>query len=399
MSFEDMDLLSLDVHTNDPEPFYEWLREERPLYYDKTNELWAVSRYDDVCYISKHPELFCSGQGVIPNLPLDLWPDDAMINKDGDAHTHQRKLVSKGFSPRRINEMGDKVREITQELIDVIAPKGEADLIGDVARPLPMRVIGDMLGYPRDRIDEVLSWTDTYTHAGCGPDHVTEEVQDAFANFCEFHEEQLEDRKANPGDDLISVWLKAEIDGDSLSEDTIMFEHNLLLVGGSETTRNSVGMGMIELMKNPDQQKWLVENLDDPTAIEVACEEMFRWSTPFVRMKRTLTQDVELHGQTMKEGDQLVMLYPPASKDPRAYDKPNVFDIRRQPKVAPLAFGYGAHFCLGANLARIETRTMVELLLRNFPDMHLQDGNPPEQRPSSFIRGYKTCPIAFTPKR
>ncbi len=399
MSFENADLMSLDVHTDDPEPFYEWLREERPLYYDEANDLWAVSRYDDVCYISKHPELFCNGQGVIPSLPLDLWPDEAMINKDGDAHTRQRKLVSKGFSPRRIAAMEDTIREVSQELIDAMAPRGEGDLVRDLARPLPMRIIGDMLGYPRERIDEVLQWTDTYTHAGCGPDHVTEEVQDAFANFVEFHEEQLEDRKENPGDDLISVWLKAEIDGEKLDEDTIMFEHNLLLVGGSETTRNSISYGMIELMKNPDQQTWLVENVDDPQAIEVAVEEMIRWSTPFVRMKRTATQDVELHGQTIKEGDQLIMLYPAANKDPRAYERPNEFDIRRQPKVAPLAFGYGAHFCLGANLARMETRIAVELLLRNLPDMRLQDGNPPQRRASCFIRGYSTAPIAFTPKR
>lgn len=399
MSFEGTDLLALDVHTDDPEPFYEWLREECPLYYDENNEMWAVSRYEDVCYVSKHPELFCNSQGVVPGVPLDLWPDDAMINKDGDAHTRQRKLVSKGFSPRRIAEMGDTIRQITTDLIDAVAPKGEADLVRDVARPLPMLIIGDMLGYPRERVEEVLEWTDVYTHAGCGPAHITEEVQDAFANFCEFHEEQLEDRKANPGNDLISVWLRAEIDGEGLSEDTIMFEHNLLLVGGSETTRNAISMGMVELMRNPDQQEWLVDNLDNADAIETAMEEMIRWATPFVRMKRTLTQDVELHGKTMKAGDELVMLYPAASKDPRAYERPQEFDIRRKPKAAPLAFGYGAHFCLGASLARMEARTAIELLLRKLPDMHLQEGNPPVQRPSSFIRGYVTVPIAFTPVR
>ncbi|MCA9628053.1 MAG: cytochrome P450, partial [Myxococcales bacterium] len=262
MSFENTDLLATATHTDDPEPFYEWHREQTPLYWDPINELWSVARYEDVIFVSKNPQLFCSGQGVVPKLTLDDWPEEAMINKDGDAHTKQRGLVSKGFTPRRVSCMADRAIAIVNELIDGFIDQGEADLVKQYARPLPMYIIGEMLGYPRDRMDEVLDWTDVYVDAGSGPEHITEEVQEAFANFVEFHEEILEQRKQQRGDDLISVWLDAELDGEKLSEDMLMFEHNLLLVGGSETTRNAISIGLWQLMKHPDQLGWLSENLD-----------------------------------------------------------------------------------------------------------------------------------------
>ena len=171
MAFEQTDLLALETHTYNPEPLYRWLRDDEPLYCDPINELWAVSRHEDVIYVSKNTELFCSGEGVIPKVGLDTWPDEAMINLDGSCHTRQRGLVGKSFSPGRINKLQTKIEEIADSLIDSFEKTGSADLVQHLARPLPFQVISALLGYPEESSGDVLDWTDVYTHAGCGPKH------------------------------------------------------------------------------------------------------------------------------------------------------------------------------------------------------------------------------------
>src|SRR5262245_37373804 len=299
MSFEGIDLNEIHVHGLAAEPLYEWLREKAPLFRD-AKDLWAVSRYDDVAFVSKHPEIFSSRCGVVPGVSHEMWPDEAMINLDGDEHTCQRGLVSKGFTPGRIAQLETKIRGIMGELLDRVASKGECDLVSDVARPLPMRVIGDMLGYPPDRNDELLDITDVVVLGGNGPEAVTQEVAESFMKFCAFHEELLAERKEKRGNDLISIWLDAELDGKRLSEEKLLYEHNLLLVGGSETTRHAISGGAYQLLKRPADVAFLRAH---PEAIPNAVEEMVRWTTPFVRMQRALLADQELHGITMKEGD------------------------------------------------------------------------------------------------
>ena len=393
MSFAGTDLLSLDVHTFDPEPFYKWIRNEEPLYYDEGNELWAVGRYEDVVFVSKNTEIFCSGLGVVPKVGQDDWPDEAMINLDGSAHTRQRALVSKGFSPGRISALEDYCRQVVVGLIENVSGQGECDLVADIARPLPMRLIGKMLGYPLEVQDQLLDWTDVYTHAGCGPDHITGDVIEAFGNFSMFHMKYLEEKRANPGDDLLSIWLNAEIDGHQLGEEKLLFEHNLLLVGGSETTRNAISMGMQQLMQNREQMQYLT---DHPEAIPNACEELLRWATPFVRMARTLTRDHEMHGKLMKKGQQIVVLYPSANRDERVFDNPYTFDVKREFKRPALSFGYGKHFCLGAALARLEMRIFLEETLERLPDIRLHESKEPVLSPSCFIRGLKHLPVQFS---
>lgn len=397
MTFETTDLMSLDTHTVDPHPFYRWLLENEPLYWDAKNELWAVSRYEDVVYVSKNTDLFCSGKGVIPKLGLEHWPDEAMINMDGDAHTCQRGLVSSGFTPRRISKQEERALAITTELIDAIQSKGKGDLVMDLARPLPFRIIADMLGYPKDKIEQVLDWSDIYMQGGCGPDHVTNEVMMAFAQYTSFHAELLEEKKKCPGEDLLTIWLNAELDGKKLSEDKLVYEHNLLLIGGSETTRSAISGGLVELMRNPEQMSWLQDHLDDEKAMSNAVEEIIRYTCPFVRMRRTATQDVELHGKTIKEGDEIIMLYPAANRDPRAYDRPDEFDVRRKAERPTLSFGYGKHFCIGASLARLETRVAVSEVLRRLPDIRLEPGTEPTKASSCFVRSLTSVPIVCTP--
>ena len=388
MSFADVDLLDLHTHINDPEPMYEWFREEQPLFFDAQNEMWAVSRYDDVVFVSKRTDIFCSKFGVIPKLSLDIWPDAAMINLDGEEHTRQRNLVASGFVPGRIRKIEAKVTTIVDQLIDKMMEIPEPDFVRDFARPLPMRIIGEMLGYPPEKDAEILDWTDVYVNGGSGPQHVTEEVSDSFGLFIEYHEEIMEQRLEKRGDDLISVWLDAEIDGHKLDEETLLYEHSLLLVGGSETTRNSLSGGLEELLKHPEQWAALIA---DPSLIPNAVEEMLRWTTPFVRMRRTLTQDYEMHGKMMREGDEIVMLYPAANRDPRIFDNPHTFDIYRSFEKPSVSFGYGKHYCLGAPLARMELKVGLERLLARLPNMTLRSDGV--WHPSSFIRGLKSLPI------
>jgi cholest-4-en-3-one 26-monooxygenase len=393
MSFHDVDLLDLNIHIDNPEPLYEWLREEEPLFWDQHNEVWAASRYEDVIFISRNTDIFCSKFGVVPNIDLDTWPDDAMINKDGRDHTVQRALVSKGFSPRNIREMEVRVRELTVELIDKIAGEGSCDVVSALARPLPMLVMGDMLGYTRDASDMVLGWTDTYVAGGNGPQHLTEDIVMAFGSFVMFHEELMESRRENPGDDLLSTWMKAEINGERLTDEKIMYEHNLLLVGGSETTRHTISGGLLQLMRHPEQRQHLI---DHPEAIPNAVEEIIRWTTPFIRMARHLTRDHEMHGKMMKAGQQVMMLYPSANRDPRIWDRPQEFDITRSFSKPALSFGFGKHYCLGAALARMEIKVMLEELLKRLPDMAESPDQPSAFKPGCFLRGLESLPVVFT---
>jgi cytochrome P450 family 142 subfamily A polypeptide 1 len=391
MSFEGIDLNEIHVHGLSAEPLYEWLREKAPLFRD-AKSLWAVSRYDDVAFVSKHPEIFSSRFGVVPGVDLDMWPDEAMINLDGEEHTCQRGLVSKGFTPSRIAELETKIRSIVGELIDGVAGNGQCDLVHAVARPLPMRVIGDMLGYPLERNDELLDITDLVVQGGNGGEYVTTEVAESFMKFCAFHEELLAARKEKRGDDLISIWLDAELDGKRLSEDKLLYEHNLLLVGGSETTRHAISGGTYQLLQHPADVAFLRAH---PEAIANAVEEMVRFTSPFVRMQRTLLADHEMHGITMKEGDKIIMVYPAANRDPRAWDRPQQFDVRRKFDKPALAFGLGKHYCLGASLARLEIRVFLEELLRRLEDITVVPGFDPAVKPSSFVRGLSSLPVQF----
>jgi cholest-4-en-3-one 26-monooxygenase len=387
----DLDLLDLDLHTESPWAVYERLREEAPLYWDRHNKIWAVSRYDDILFVARDHTVFTSMDGNRPHLPAD----PSMINQDGEQHTRQRALVSKGFSPRRIAQLEEHVRRIATELIDAIANTGECDVVRDLAKPLPMRIIGEMLGYdPKDH-DRLLAWTDEFVKGGCGPQYVTDEVQEAFGHFHQYHNDLVEKRRELPGDDLMSVWLGAEIDGVKLDDLQLLFEHVLLLVGGSETTRNVIGGGIEQLILHPDQRAFLAEN---PKAIPTAVDEMIRWVTPFVNMVRTATRDVEMHGKVIRAGEKVMMLYPAATRDPRAYPDPDVFDVRRNPDKHLIAFGYGSHFCLGANLARLELRVVMEEVLRRLPDMTMKPGAAPVRTRSSFIRGLASLPVLFTPE-
>lgn len=381
-----IDLLKCETH-DDPWQMYAWMRDEAPLYWDETNEIYAVTRYEDIIAVSRDPETFTSSDGNRPNMP----GEPNFINMDGHAHMARRSLVQDLFTPKAVAAAEGYTREIVAELLDRVMDQGRCEFVEDISSPLPLRLIATMLGNPPESFSKLHKWMEVFTHGGCGPDYVTEEVQENFIDFASHHYEVMEERQKCPAHDILSIWMRAGERGVEMDDEDILFEHTMLLVGGSETTRNAISGGLFQLLLHPEQWTWLVEN---PDAIPNACEEMIRWVSPFISMSRTVTKETELVGKTLSVGDQVMMIYPSANRDPRAFDRPNRFDVRRDfSSKKPIAFGYGRHHCLGAHLARLEMRVMFEELTKRWTDVHL-DGEP-EWRTSSFIRGPKTLPLAF----
>jgi cytochrome P450 family 142 subfamily A polypeptide 1 len=387
---EPIDLLDGEFYAGDPFAAYEWLRREAPVYWDEKNEIWGIARYADLVEISKHPETFCSGQGFRPKVA----PDASMISQDDPRHTKQRRLVYKGFTPKQVAALEGHVREVVTETLDAVAPLGRCDFTQDVAVPLPMILIAEMLGIRREDRDLVQRWSDELIKGADGPEHATDAVIECFVEFCDYTIEIIADRRANPRDDLISILCHDEIDGVPLTEGEIISEALLILIGGNETTRNVISGAMEALIAHPDQRARLAA---DPSLLPVAVEEFVRWVTPIVNFRRTATRDVELRGQKISEGESVLLLYGSANRDEDVFDRPDLFDTARSPN-PHVAFGFGTHFCLGANLARVELRVMFEEVLRRLPDMQLAPGGSVVRTPSAFIRGIASMPVEFTPR-
>ncbi len=373
--------------TNHHWRMYSWMREHAPVYKD-SNGLWHISRYADIIDASRRPGLFTSTMGNRPQLPAD----ESFINLDGPKHKARRGLISAHFSPKAMRKLEQHVRVATNELINDVIEQGSCDFVAAIAAPLPVRITCEMTGVPDDMQGIVCEWLDVFIKGGQGPDHVTEEVNEAFFNFGGLHMDLVDARRVEPKDDLLSLWVNAEVDGEPMTEDDLLWEHTMLMVGGSETTRNAISGGVLELARRPEQRSYLAE---DRERIPKGFEEILRWVTPFTSMSRTLTEDTEWHGVRMKRGEELVMLYPPANRDPRAFDDPETFNVRRGFKNKIISFGYGSHFCLGAFLARLEGRVVFEEMLRRMPDWQVV-GDPKEPF-SNFLRGYESLPITFTP--
>ena len=388
----DIRLTDGDFYASEPFAQYAWMRENAPVYFD--GEVWGVARHDDVQTVSKDSLTFCNRHGMRPDSP----PVPSMINMDDPDHKLRRGLVNKGFTPRRVADHEPRVREICRDLIARVAPKGRCDFVAEVAAPLPMIMIGDMLGVrPEDR-DMLLRWSDDMIKgsAASAPVELQMGAVNAFTEYAAYNKDVVADRRRRgPGDDLISVLVHAEIDGHRLDDDELLQESLLILIGGDETTRHVLTGGMEALLRNPGERRKI---LDDPKKLPLAIEEMLRWVSPIKNMARTATRDVELRGETVREGDKLLLLYHSANRDERVFHEPQRFIADREPN-QHLAFGgYGAHFCLGASLARLELRVMFEELLRWLPDATLADDAKLPLRPSNFIVGIEHMPIAFTPR-
>ena len=382
-----VNLLAGEFYAANPHPHFAWMRRHAPVYWDEAGGIWGVTRYDDVVAVSRDPRTFCSGQGVRPDAP----PFPYMIDIDGPAHRRRRSLVSKGFTPRRVAEREPRVRQISVELLERARERRRFDFVKDVAAWLPLIVIGDMLGVEPEDHARLLHWSDEML-AGTGAVSIDgiARANAAFAEYSEYQRRVIADRRARPrADDLVSILVHAEIDGESLDDDTILMEALLILIGGDETTRHVISDGMLALIHHPDQRALLVR---EPARIPTAVEEMLRWASPIQSMARTATRSVELRGQPIEQGQKLLLLYPAANRDEGAFANAAGFDVERQPN-DHVAFGFGAHYCLGASLARLELRVMFEEILRRMPDLDLQVGAVLPRRASNFICGLETMPV------
>ncbi|MGI9601846.1 MAG: cytochrome P450 [Acidimicrobiales bacterium] len=401
---------------DDPWSTYTWLRAEEPMYRDDPNDLWVVSRYADLVHISRHPERYSSAQGVRPKGASEL----SLLAMDDPEHTRVRRLVNKGFTPRQVRQIMPHVRDLSRQLAAEIGERGEVDFVGDVAIHIPLIVIAELLGLDPDARLQLYQWSDNMM-AGDGrtdpDDPVLLGAMTAFGEYAALLQELIAVRRADPTDDLIGVLTQAHDAGElaeladgstemTPSDDEPLEEHELLLflatllVAGNETTRNAISGGLLALSQFPDEQARLVEHLDDDHFLDLAVDELIRFVSPVLSFTRTVTEDHVYEGegytQPLKAGDRVLMLYQSANRDERVFDDPDQLRLDRDPN-PHVAFGIGTHYCLGANLARMEVKVVFEELLRHLPDIRVPDGVGPERGESTLVLALNKLPAVFDP--
>ena len=385
-----IDLVDGAFWGGDPQEELAWLRANAPVWRDERHGVWGVATYDLVKFVSTHPTLFSSAGGIRPDHP----PTPQMIDQDDPIHRTRRMLVNKGFTPRRVLEREESIREIVEVLVDAVCERGTCDLVWDIAAWVPLIVIGDALGFePPDRT-QLLVWSDDMMRMlGHKDEGSQQRGQAAAAGYIAYAQRLIAERHERPTEDLMSILVHAEVEGHRLREDEVIMESLLLLIGGDETTRHVITGGIYQLLVERD--RWAALR-SDRSLIPTAVEEMLRWVSPIKNMARTATEDVELGGQRIPAGEKVLLLYPSANRDEAVFDDPFRFDLRRTPN-EHVAFGFGPHFCLGASLARLELRVVLEVLLDRLPDLALVEASEPALRPANFVSGYESLPVRFSP--
>ncbi|MEO0493850.1 MAG: cytochrome P450 [Actinomycetota bacterium] len=382
---DDIVVMSLDFNA-DPFERMAWMRENAPVYWDDETGLWAITRHEDIQRVEADHETFCSGKGSRPEVSLP-----SMIDNDPPDHTRRRRLVSSGFTPRRVAGHEDFLRETVAELIDNVIDRGECDFVNDIAKSIPLRMIATLMGLPLADEDKLLHWSDLFA-TGATDEAFAERVIGAVIEWVEYIVGEMGTRTDPDAEDLISLLMYPE--GEPMSADDLIYETMLILVGGDETTRHVMSGGLEALLLHPEQFQALK---NDRSLLPGALEEMLRWVTPVRNMNRTATVDVELGGQKILEGDRTLLLYLSGNRDeehfgPTAHE----FDILRSPNKHQAFGANGRHNCLGANLARLELTVLFEAVLDRMPDIRLV--GPQEKRPErsgNFVLGLESLPVEF----
>jgi cytochrome P450 family 142 subfamily A polypeptide 1 len=388
-------LTDATFYAGNPYPTYRWLRENAPVYWDATSRLWVLSRYEDIVQVSKNPEVFSAAQGVLPE-------SDAIVSivcMDDPRHLRLRKLVNRGFTPRMVGMLEPTIRALTTEILDGIAARGGCDLVREVAVPLPLYIIAEMLGIPREDFPRFHDWSDRLINVAGNYEDMAKvlDATTAYTEYGTYLQEIFAARRREPREDLTGILVAAQQDGmlaedeEAMANDEIVMFMTLLLVAGNETTRNAIAGGMLALMEHPEQYALLRRH---PQLIDLAVEEILRYVTPIICFRRTVIRDTEIRGQAIAAGDRVLMLYQSANRDEAVFTDPDRFEVTRDPN-PHLAFGIGAHFCLGANLARAELRIMIEELVRRFPDMRVAPGAAAERMASTLVSGIRRLPVVY----
>ncbi|MFO0690961.1 MAG: cytochrome P450 [Myxococcota bacterium] len=388
-----IDLLDHALYEGDPQPTYAWLRANEPVYWDETNGLWAISRHADIVAVSRDPERFSSAQGSRPNTN----GSGSMIDNDDPKHVAFRHLFQKEITPRGAKKFVPRVERIVDDLFRGLAGRRELDLVKEIAIPLPVRVIVETLGLPDADWPRYARIAEVTMALGGGPRYHDEAgVQAAQA----YYQEALgvvAKRRASPGgEDWFSRIVAASASGAAARSDIELASESLLFLnGGSDTTRHVIAGGTLALLQHPDQLERLRA---DRSLLPGAIEEMVRWVTPLLNMRRTATVDVELRGRTIRAGDQVLLMYAAANRDEDVFVDPQRFDITRSPN-PHVAFGIGTHFCMGANIARLELRAAFNAILDRMPGLERADDAPLRLHAPAFACGLTSLPVRLRDPR
>jgi cholest-4-en-3-one 26-monooxygenase len=383
-----------------------WLRRNDPVHWSEKDGCWILSKYEDVALVSKDQGTFTSAHGV----RLGNAPKIGLIDEAEPRHSNLRGLINKGFTPRMVKKLEIAFRGIVKESLDAIAKQGHCDFVEDVAVPLPLAVIAEMIGIRREDRQRFHAWSDAMIRGDGAKDlEIMAKAGQAFVAYSAYVTEIIEDRRREPKDDLVSILVGANDSGMlgtfdqkleghddhqlALANNELIMMLVILLVAGNETTRNGLSGGMQLLIENPSERQRL---LDKPELLPSAVEEMVRLVSPVHSFARTVTRDTQIRDQKLEAGQRVLMLYPSANRDEDVFEDPDAFRIDRN--ALHLGFGLGPHFCLGANLARMEMRVAFEELLRRFPDMEYADAAGTVITPSALVRSCVQMNLRFTPE-
>ena len=386
-----IDLLAPELYGGDPYPTYAWMRANEPVYWDASNELWGIARYDDIVDIEKRKDVFINSDsekgGYRPNLPAD----NAIIGLDDPLHMKRRNMVSRRFTPRAASAWEDDIRDKVTKLLDAVRDNGgSAEVINEMAAPLPAMMIGKLLGFEEEDWPKLKHWSETTIALGGGPRYFNDEGMISAMEFAGAAAELFEAKKSCPADDIFSFYTTAEVDGCPFDPNDAIADALLLLDGGAETTRTVIAWTILNLISNPAEMMKLRNGAD----LTVAVEEMIRYVTPIHNMCRVAKVDAEVNGVTIPKGNQVVLMYSSANRDEKYFDRPEEFLVDRTPN-NHIAFGFGTHFCLGASLARLEIRVFFEELLRRTSGWKLTPGTAPVEMANAFVRGIESAHVDF----
>ena len=386
-----------DVH-EDPYPLYDRLRAEDPVHWN-TPGIWILTRYADAARMLRHPrmssdfrnsELFQAFREMSGQAQLDER-EPSMLFRDPPDHTRLRGLVSKAFTAKVIEGMRAHIREVVDALLDDVGERGQMDVVADLAAPLPVIVICELLGVPEEDHARFAGWSADLVHTldpMVGMD-VIERANASAVAFDQYFIELIAERRATPRDDLLSALIAAEEEGSTLTQEELLTTLILLLVAGHETTVNLISNGTLALLRNPDQ---LARLRAEPGLLKGAVEELLRFDSPVQLTGRIALEDMEFGGKLVRAGQQVVALVGAANRDPAQFSDPGRLDLGRE-ESRHVAFGGGVHFCLGASLARAEGQAAIGAMLARFPG--LEAAGRPEWRETITLRGLRSLPVSL----
>jgi cholest-4-en-3-one 26-monooxygenase len=407
MDVAEIDLLDRDRFTEGiPHEWFTWLRAHDPVHRHAEpggDGFWVVTRYDDIVAANRDATSFSSAQdrgGVVtlegPVAPIEgqEMAGNMMLFMDPPDHTRYRKLVNRGFTPRMIAALEEHLRDLTVRIVEDAMAKRDCDFVVDVAAELPLEVIAELLGVPQEDRFKLFDWSNRMVGSEDPEYQVSDEhVVNAQIEMFMYAQALAEQRRADPEPDIVTTLLNAEVDGDTLSEMDFNLFFMLLSVAGNETTRNAIAHGMNAFLEHPDQWELLVS--DPTTHIGTAVEEILRWASPVLFFRRNCTRDTELGGKTIRAGDKISLWYISGNRDEAVFDEPFRFDITRDPNPHIAFGGGGPHFCLGAQLARLEIKLLFQELAARVP--RLEQLGAPDRLRSNFIGGIKHLPVRLAP--